>query len=206
MALTVGDLREETTWRELVPLSRILSTRKIGQLWLHHTGHDKSRGYGSRLFAWQMDAVGVGEAAQDQNADVSFKLTWEKSRRRTPNNRADFAAIHIRLAGGEWTAEQLEHVHGRGPVRLNNAGTIAVNALEKALAAAGERPPGHDMLKRVTTAVTLKTWRQYFSQVAGYDDTPKSADAERMAFNRGKENALASERAKVWGDWAWLPC
>ena len=205
MALTVGDLREETTWRSLVPLCRALSVRKVGQLWLHHVGHDKSRAYGSRIFTWQMDAEGIGEAVNDNDADVSFKLTWKKSRRRTRTNRADFATVTVKLIDGVWSHELEGGDAIRGqPSKLNAVGTIAVDALTKALAATGARPPGHDMTKDVYTAVTLKQWRAYFKQVAGYGDDDRGQDAERKAFGRGKENVLAIGRAKVWGEWAWL--
>lgn len=205
MSLTTGDLREETTWRELVPLSRNLSKMKVGQLWLHHTGHDKTRAYGSRLFSWQMDAVGNGEAVVDASADVSFKLTWQKARRRTPDNRADFEAVNVRLGDGIWTGQP--DTSGQsvpsGPVRLNHAGTLAVKALAKALDAAGERPPGHPELRGVERTVSLSLWRRYFGQIAGYGADERGQDAERKAFSRGKENALGVGRAKVWGDLAW---
>ena len=101
--LAAGDLREETTWRAMVPLARELSKRKIGQLWLHHVGHDKSKVYGSRAFAWQMDAVGVGTAVSRPGADVSMKIEWQKARRRNPANRGDFETIHMTLEGSVWS-------------------------------------------------------------------------------------------------------
>ena len=43
MALCTGDLRDEEGWAALKPYVFGLTRRKIGQLWLHHVGHDKSR-------------------------------------------------------------------------------------------------------------------------------------------------------------------
>ena len=205
MALTVGDLREETTWRALVPLGRGLSGKKIGQLWLHHTGHDKSRAYGSRVFTWQMDAEAIGEAVTDNGADVSVKLTWKKSRRRAAANRADFATVTIKLADGVWSAKPEGGAAIRAPARLSAVGATVLEALQKALVAVGEPPPTHEMLAGVRAAVTLKQWRTYFGQIAGYSAEFRDKDAERKAFMRGKENAIGIGKAKAWGDWVWLP-
>ena len=173
MALTVGDLREETT----------------GARWC--------LGRGSRY--WRV--------VTDKAADVSLKLTWKKSRRRTAANRADFATVTIKLADGVWSAKTEE---GGGPIngapkRLTAAGTIALNALQKALTANGERPPPHEMLADVKVTVTLKQWRAYFSQVAGYSTDAKSVEAERVAFRRGRESVLATGRGKVWSEFVWMP-
>lgn len=210
MSLTVGDLREEATARALVPLSRELSRRKVGQLWLHHVGHDKGRVYGPKLLQWQMDAVGLGEFISDPDASVAFKLTWTKHRRRTPANRADFDLVHIRLADGVWnstpapaengTAGQLSRSRPPSP-----SGRLALDALQKAISAAGERPPYHEETSGVHSAVRVRTWRTYFSQIAGYGLDPKDKEAERRAWNRGRENAQATTRVRVWGEWCWIP-
>src|SRR5688572_13410469 len=80
MCLTLGDLREETTWATLKPVVLELTKRRIGQLWVHHTGHDKSRAYGSKTFQWMMDVVLQGDAVSGHaDADVAFKLDFHKA-------------------------------------------------------------------------------------------------------------------------------
>lgn len=208
MSLTVGDLREEATARTLVPLSRELSRRKVGQLWLHHVGHDKTRAYGPKLLSWQMDAVGLGEFVADDTADVSFKLTWQKARRRTPANRGDFEPMVIQLAEGAWNAKPAPAPGTAGTVSqsrpLSQSGEVALDALRKAVASTAERPPEHEMTRGVRDAVRLKTWRTYFAQVAGYGPEPKDKEAERRAWNRGRENAQARGVIRTWGDWCWI--
>lgn len=205
MSLTAGDLREETTWRALVPLARELSRRTVGQLWLHHVGHDKSRPYGSRLFAWQMDAVILGEAVHKPDADVSVRLVFQKARRRTRDNRDDFGTVHVTLENGTWagTAAGTGTVPDGRPTTLTPSGKVVLKALDKALADAGERPPDHDMTRGVHEAVRLKTWRAYVAHAGGYGSDPKDKEAERKAWNRGRENCIAAGRVMVWGDWAW---
>ena len=104
MALTVGDLREETTWATLVPLCSSLSVRKIGQLWLHHTGHDKSRAYGSRSSPGRWTPRASARPSNDNDADVSFKLDFQKARRRSPANRHDFEPVTVTLRDGQWAS------------------------------------------------------------------------------------------------------
>lgn len=202
--LTVGDLREETTWRPLVPLARELSRRKIGQLWLHHVGHDKTKAYGSRTFAWQMDAVGIGSAVSRDGADVSMKIEWQKARRRTPANRADFEPVHVVLEGGTWvgTAAGTGTVPGC-PTSLTPSGRVAMVAFAAALAAAGEKPPAHDVTRGVDRAVRLSTWRAYLTQTAGYEQDATGKEAERKAWNRGRESAVGASQVFIWGEWAW---
>ena len=44
MCLLVGPLSDEETWAPMMPLIRQLSSRRIAQVWLHHTGHDTNKG------------------------------------------------------------------------------------------------------------------------------------------------------------------
>ena len=206
MCLTQGDLREETTWTALKPVVLELTKRRIGQWWVHHVGHDKTRPYGSKPFQWMMDLVLLGEAVPGhRDADVAFKLTFQKARRRTPDNRTDFQDTTIVLQDGQWSSQEApaDTFAGRRPAAINRVGALAAKALDKALAAAGERLPDHEMTRGVTQAVQVRTWRTYFAQIAGYGDTPKEKEAERKAFDRGRENLLGAGGAAVWGPWAW---
>jgi AAA domain len=71
-ALTVASLKEEEGARILKDLQRELTKRRIGQLWLHHTGHDNSRGYGPKMREWSLDVAMVGEELDRPGADVAF--------------------------------------------------------------------------------------------------------------------------------------
>jgi hypothetical protein len=103
MSLVLGEMKEEEPWRQTLPFQHSLTKRKIGQLWLHHTGHDEARSYGTKTREWQMDTVLFGERVERPDTDVSMKLTFRKARERTPLTRADFADIDVALVAGEWT-------------------------------------------------------------------------------------------------------
>ena len=112
MSLLSGDMREEESWTNTQPLVAWLSAKRIGQIWFDHTGHDKTRQYGSSTKAWRFDAVGVMTPLGDDDrapGELAFQLSFEspgKARRRTPDNWPDFAPTTIRLIDDRWTGEQ----------------------------------------------------------------------------------------------------
>ncbi len=111
MSLIGGDQKDEVPWTETLPLVQSLTGRRVGQIWLDHTGHNQDRQYGSSTKAWRFDAVGImAPLPEDQHArnEVAFTLSFDhpgKARRRTPDNWQDFAACTIRLADDRWTSE-----------------------------------------------------------------------------------------------------
>jgi hypothetical protein len=102
MALTVGDQKDEDSWSKVLPLVSSLTKRRVGQLWIHHTGHDASRSYGSKTKEWRMDTTIHLTAIERSDTDVSFQLEFRKARERTPETRADFADVNIALVDDKW--------------------------------------------------------------------------------------------------------
>jgi AAA domain len=108
MSLVGGDHKDEEGWRQIMPWVRSLTRRSIGQVWVHHTGHDETRGYGTKTREWQMDTVAHLEEVRRPDADLSFSLNFRKARERTPSTREDFADVRIALLGDRWTWEAAE--------------------------------------------------------------------------------------------------
>jgi AAA domain len=111
MSLITGDQKDEVPWSQTLSLVSRLTTEKIAQVWLDHTGHNAERQYGSATKAWRMDAVGLMTPLADYHApgEVAFLLSFEppgKARRRTPNNWADFQDTTIYLVDDRWTYRQ----------------------------------------------------------------------------------------------------
>lgn len=202
MSLTVGNLKETDSWRMIEPWLKSLTRRRIGLLLVHHLGHDRTKVYGDATKEWTVDYVILGEGVDDPNADVCLKLEFKKARRRRPDSADDFATGKARLEAGEWTWTPTDMSRKSGG-KLTDKAQIALKALRTALASAGEKPPYHSMTAGVDTAVLMSTWRRYFTQEAGYADDPKGRDAERKAFDRGKEQLKALGVVGIWGDWAW---
>lgn len=119
MSLITGDQKDEVPWSETLPLVAWITARGIGQVWLDHTGHDRSRQYGSATKAWRFDAVGImGLPANAEPApgETVFCLSFDapgKARRRAPSNWQDFAPHVISLKDDRWTAQAVDPSSGR---------------------------------------------------------------------------------------------
>ena len=105
MCLIEGDMKDGEGWARVMPWLRSLTARQIGQMWLHHTGHDESRSYGDKTKEWQLDTVAHATAVARDAVDVSFDLEFRKARERTPSTRADFQTARVCLMGNQWTTE-----------------------------------------------------------------------------------------------------
>ena len=116
MALISGNHSEEEGWAKVTPWTRDLTRRGIGQLWVHHTGHDTARQYGTKLREWQMDLYMQLDKNEDEETDVSFTLSFRKARERTPENRLQFADTDIKLLGNKWQHEAGSHKDDLSPV------------------------------------------------------------------------------------------
>jgi hypothetical protein len=136
MSLITGDQKDEMAWTSTLPLVSKLTERRIGQLWLDHTGHNSDRQYGSSTKSWRFDAVGIMTPLDDTESDprsTAFKLSFDhpgKARRRTPDNWQEFAPQTIRLQDDVWTAEAAD---GAGGGQKFGAVKPATHAQYKAL-------------------------------------------------------------------------
>jgi hypothetical protein len=102
MALLAGDHKDEIGWTQALPLVSSLTKRRIGQLWIHHTGHDASRSYGTKTREWRMDTTIHLTKEEHDDVDISFKLEFRKARERRPDNRADFETVTVALVDDKW--------------------------------------------------------------------------------------------------------
>ena len=118
---------------------RTLTKQHIGQLWLHHTGLDKSRGYGTTTRTWEMDTVIVAEK-QPSSLDIHLGLKFPKARRRTPDTRDDYTERTISLRDGKWqsVAKRPEtKLVSKPPVNYDKA----LDALDRLIEAEGKLKP-----------------------------------------------------------------
>jgi hypothetical protein len=125
MSLCSAVMKEEEGWKKFMPYLRTLTRRRIGQLWLHHTGHDNTRSYGTKTREWEMDTVIFAETLTPDHP--YFDLQFKKARRKTPRNWRDFAPMRIELTEEGW-----QHEAPTAPAlgRPNQSESIALMALE----------------------------------------------------------------------------
>jgi hypothetical protein len=110
MSLLKGDQKDEETWTAASPLVMALTARKIGQIWVDHTGHNTERLYGSSTKPWRFDVSGIMKPHGDDpdNAkELTFELSFDKARRRKPSNWVQFAKCVVRLEDDVWTTENV---------------------------------------------------------------------------------------------------
>jgi hypothetical protein len=192
MCLTVGDMKDGEPWAQTMPWVRSLTKRNIGQLWLHHTGHDTSRGYGDKTKEWQLDTVLHMEAVENAETDVSFSLEFRKARERTPATRADFQTTRIALVGDAWRSEATATA-SKGHV--SPLGLKFMSALQNVLA-------GGSTLRNGRPSTTLDMWRGECARMGLID--PAKADSARTLFNKHRRELIAENHVVCDDDFAWL--
>lgn len=103
-SLLAGSQKEEETWQGALPWIKSLTRRRIGQLWIDHTGYDRTRSYGLSLKERQFDTLALMTKVEGRS-DIAFELSFTKHRMRTPKNRADFEPCIVVLADDKWTSD-----------------------------------------------------------------------------------------------------
>jgi hypothetical protein len=99
MCLLAGAMSEEESWTPVKALLRAISSRRIAQIWLHHTGHDTTKGFGTKTREWEMDTViALGEAVDD-----AVSMEFKKARLRNPETREQFKRLTIECTEAGWS-------------------------------------------------------------------------------------------------------
>jgi hypothetical protein len=102
MCLTLGDQKDPLVWQQTMPFVLELTRRSVGQIWVHHAGHDASKSYGDKSREWQLDTTAILEKVERPDTDVSFTLSFKKARERTPATRQEFQDVTIALVNDRW--------------------------------------------------------------------------------------------------------
>jgi hypothetical protein len=191
MALVAGDMKEEEGWQRALPLVDALTKRGIRQLWLHHTGHDASRGYGTKTREWRMDTVIHLTEEKRPDTDVSFRLEFQKARERTPETRRDFEDVTIALVDDKWTCSA-------ATVKRGNPSPMELKFLEalREVFAGGEVIP-----YQTWKAVKADAWRDECLRLGLLDrDKPHSARTLFAKYRRElvAHNLVACNNNLVW--------
>ena len=192
MSLTVGDLKDEEAWKPVTTWMRSLTKRRIGVLWINHTGHDAARSYGTKTREWQLDTVMIAEKMEDADADIAMKLTFTKARQRRPETREDFDTTVLRLKDNVWSSE------GAAPERNRKQGDYALELLRRAIEEAGERVPGEAANVR---GVPLTLWRRYCDthNLSVADNEDSRVRAFRRSVQKLRDAGRIRTKAKqVW--------
>jgi AAA domain len=199
-SLTATCLKEEDGARALRDLQRELTKQQIGQLWEHHTGHDTTRGYGTKMREWSLDTAMVAEKLDRPGADVAFTLKFPKCRRRTPDNRNDFETIEVTLEQGQWLHQPAEK--GAGGDRSRSLGCNqqhVLNAATKLLAGPNTKiaPPGHPA--RANPVITVDALKHEARQLIACDQRHFAS-----RFDAALNSLTATRNLNHYDAYVWL--
>ena len=195
MSLTAGDQKDTLPWQQALPWVLSLTKRSIGQIWIHHTGHDESRGYGDKSREWQMDTVIHLDAVKREDTDISFQLAFTKARERTPATRPDFADAKIALVNNQWECD-LETVRRQGKLapREQKALDALINVLatDQAVTLPGDRRAAH-----------RDQWTAECN-ARGLIDMAGKPNSARTLMNTFRRELVAANRIACEDDLQWL--
>ncbi|WP_420971621.1 AAA family ATPase [Bradyrhizobium sp. B120] len=195
MCLIAGDQKETLPWQQTLPWALSLTQRGIGQIWIHHTGHDETRGYGDKAREWQMDTVMHLETAKRNDTDVSFALRFRKARERTPTTRFDFQDVKIALVNDRWEHELTD---ARRQGNLSPRAHKALEALKNVLAS--ERA---SMLSGNRRGAHRDDWAAECN-ARGLIDLKGKARSARTLMNTFRRELVGANRIACEEDLQWL--
>jgi hypothetical protein len=198
-ALTVGSLKEDESWRGVIDWARTLTAKKIGQVWMHHTGHATDRGYGDKSREWQMDTVGIMSepAAPVSGVLVQLTLKFTKARERSSASMDDFADTMIMIdASDQWQSDSRKLVKPQKVPPLIEK--FYDNLIDLFAGGAGKR----DLpFRGAPPAVTLNAWRDYLVHKGLLDrEKPNSV---RSLFSKAKSELITADWIRIEGDYVW---
>lgn len=199
-SLISGDMKEEEGWANTLPWVKSLTRRGIGQLWIHHTGHDETKAYGTSTRQWQMDTVILLKRAERPDADIAFDMSFKKARERTPENRADFHDATVTLANDLWSVQLSPEM--KPERRLSGTARHALDILNDVLSREGQIPPACSHVPANTPCVSEKAWRRDF--LAKRTGADNDADTQRKAFRRAADKLIELRLAGKWQELVWL--
>lgn len=199
MSLLSGDMKEEEGWSQTLPWIRGLTRRSVGQLWIHHTGHDETKSYGTSTRMWQLDTAILLERQEDADADIAFRLSFTKARERTPDNRTDFEPVNVRLAGDRW--EVAEAQRRAAVIKLTDKQKNALDVLRNLTVETGRPAPADAHIPAGVAVVSIDRWRSDLFKAGVLD--PDAANP-RSDYARLCDQLKSRGCIGIWSEVIWL--
>jgi hypothetical protein len=196
MCLLVGTMGEEESWAPVKLLMRKVTSKRIGQIWLHHTGHDKSKGFGTKTREWEMDTVVKLTTTENEQ---SILMEFKKARLRTPQNREQFKPQMIVRDETGWTIidGEVAKTKGADKAEIGIITTALLDAYDRL--ADGVSPTagfnGAPVRKLPVDTLREELKTRGFLEV---DDSGAITAAARKQFQRAKAALLSGPKPRLF--------
>jgi hypothetical protein len=204
MCLLSGTIGEEESWTPVKPLVRQISSRRIAQIWLHHTGHDPTKGFGTKTREWEMDTV-VSFTKADNNAEA-IELKFTKARLRNPQTKEQFVSQIIRRGPDGWISD------GSLPPTSAGRSSPDVEHIKSAILAAYDRladsiAPSPGLNGASVRKVSVNALRDEVKSrgFLDLDEKGRISGSSRKHFQRAKTHLIANNRLIEHDDAIWRP-
>jgi hypothetical protein len=171
-------------------------------MWLHHTGHDKGKAYGTKTREWQFDTVAMLNDRRSETTGrlIHFSCQFTKARQRTPQNRADFATAEVWIGEDDaWRSSSLSPTKSNAKPPSPMAKKLN-DALVHVICTTGQRGLPFD---EAPPAVTRAQWREEAIRrglIRG-DAKPNQMSAK---LHKYQEELIAADWIAVHREWVWL--
>lgn len=192
MSLLAGAMGDEEAWGQVKDLTLQISARRIAQVWMHHTGHDASKGFGTKTREWQMESVVMLsklDGAEEETSAAQFRLEFTKARTRSPANYQQFTPKVVR------SDVDAGFVAAGAPPAKGRALTQAVIMQKAFQEAYGELSAAAVFDNASAPGVKVDDIRDWLRR-RGYLETNEKGHvvgASRNAFMKAKKELLAAE-------------
>jgi RecA-family ATPase len=201
MSLLVGSMSDPESWAPIILLMRKLTSMRIAQAWIHHTGHDESRSYGDKTREWQMDTVLRLLASKDGEA---VTLDFTKSRLKTPKTK-DLYRPRLIACG----PDGCEVIGEAAPAKKGKQQSDVENIMAAILAAYDRLSDGVDPSTGFAGETVRKVKVDALREAVrdrGFLDTKESGgvtDKGRQGFHRAKASLIAKRVLIESGGLVW---
>lgn len=209
MSLMIGTMSEEESWSPMKELIREISRRRVAQIWLHHTGHDTSKGYGTKTREWEMDTVimltKIKTDADPSEVLAAFKMEFKKARLRTPHNYKQFATklIHDTENGFIHRDETASYQTDKPKNENETIRREFINAYDRFAAPLAATNESGEWVKKVEViAIREELRRNGYLEV---DDKGQVKDRARKQLQRAKSELLGKRVLVEEDGWVWRP-
>jgi hypothetical protein len=198
MCLTINAMNDDRAWLPVAELMSWITSKRIAQIWIHHTGHNPNRGFGTKSREWRLDTVIVLIKASEDGLGAEdgapIEMRFMKARLRTPKNRDQFQEWKIAFGPQGWRSVG-RPLTDKSPARAKTDKSIVTRAfcntydrLAEDVEQSGETSKGYKIFK-----VGVEKIRNELKS-AGFLETDDKGHIEgksREAFRQVKIGLLA---------------